>query len=264
MTGYDDGWQRRYEANQKVPQLPDGDYDFDHALSTLRTKVGEIAPNAAGWVSTVLRVLRHRRGLAAQLLHKREPTCLSCGGDRQCLGCDDTRPVAEALGRGWLFMSPLGRWETVERVEQANEYAPVRVWTDATGPDYSWSLERWVRVDAIAPPHRLHGVPEIRIWEHDWARDAPMYAVLTVDTAYRPSTDHPLVEARYSRDTGWRVVHRPGGGETLVVDCGRSKAKARTALRAAAREHAKALGVRVNVQPSRKLPQPPPVPVVTG
>ncbi|MFI6228916.1 hypothetical protein ACIBCR_16555 [Micromonospora echinospora] len=246
MSGHTD-WQRQYEANQKVPHLPDGDYDFDHALTTLRTEVGEIAPNAAGWVSAVLRVLRHRQGLAAQLLHKREPTCLSCGGTKQCLGCDDNRPVAEKLAPGWRFVSPLNRWETVERVERANEYGAVQVWTDKTGPDYSWSIRPWTRLDAVAPPWRPHGTPEIRVWEYDYARDAPMYAVVTLDTVYRPDTDHALVEATYSRDTGWKVVHRPDGGEVVVIDCG-NKAKARTALRAAARHHAKALGVKVAVQ----------------
>ncbi|OKI52875.1 hypothetical protein [Micromonospora sp. CB01531] len=258
-------WSRRYEANQRVPSLPSGDYDFDHALSELRTAVGEIAPDAPMYaVSSVLRVLRQRRGLAAQVLDKHEPTCLSCGGTKQCLGCDDVRPVAEKLAQGWRFVSPLNRWETVERVDQANEYAAVQVWTDKTGPDYSWSIPPWRKLDAVAPPWRPHGVPEIRVWEYDYARDAPMYAVVTLDTIYRPDTDHALVEARYSREDGWKVIHRPDGGEVVVIHC-ESKAKARSALRAAARQHAKALGVKVTVQPSRQLLQPPPVrtPVAT-
>lgn len=248
MTDIDD-WSRRYEANQKVPYLPGEDYDFDHALSQLRREVAEIDPDAVGAISSVLRILRHRRGLAAQVLAKHEPTCLSCGGDKKCLDCDDIRPEAEKLAEGWRFMSPLDRWETVQRVEQANDYAPVRVWTDKTGPDYSWLIPRWRKLHAVAPPLRWQGTPEIRIVEHRFGRDAPMYAVTTLDTVHRPDVGHYLVEARYSREDGWRVIHRPdGGGEVLVVDCGRSKAKARTALRAAARQHAKALGVQVAAQ----------------
>lgn len=247
MTDLDE-LHRQYQANQRVPYLPD-DYDFDHAVSVLRREVEEISPNAAGAVSAVLRVLRHRPGLAAQVLVKREPTCLSCGADKQCLGCDDTRPSAEKLEAGWRFVSPLDRWETVERVDRANEYAPVQVWTDLTGPDYAWLIPAWHKVHAAAPAQRLHGTPEIRLFEYGYARDAPMYALPALDTAHRGDVQHPLVEARYSREDGWRVVHRPdGGGDQVVVDCGRSKAKARTALRAAARHHAKALGVKVSAR----------------
>ncbi|NJP33723.1 hypothetical protein [Micromonospora thermarum] len=249
----DSDWYRRYEANQKVPYLPGDDYDFDRAMSELRTLVAEIHPDAAGAISSVLRILRHRRGLAAQVLDKAEPTCLSCGADKKCLGCDDVRPEAEKLDQGWRIISPLDRWETVERVEQANEYAPVRVWTDKTGPDYSWLIPRWRKLHAVAPPVRWQGTPEIRVVEYEYARDAPMFAVTTLDTVYRPELEDQLVEARYSRESGWRVVHRPdGGGAPVVIDCGRSKAKARTALRAAARQHAKALGVQVTVQPKER------------
>ncbi|MEU5950351.1 hypothetical protein ABZ793_33075 [Micromonospora sp. NPDC047465] len=253
-------WSRRYDADQRVPYLPTDDRDLDEAVTELRVAVGEIDPNGSmRTVSSVLRVLRQRRGLAAQVLDKHEPTCLSCGGTKQCVGCDDIRPVAETLDQGWRFLSPAGRWETVERAERENEYAPVRVWTDKTGSGYSWSIPPWRKVEAV-PPVRWHGVPEIRIWEYDYARDAPMYAVVTLDTVYRPDTDHAVVEGRYSREDGWRVIHRPDGGEVVVIDCGRSKDKARSALRAAARQHAKALGVQVTVQPRRRLPQPPPVP----
>lgn len=237
-------WYRRYEANQKVPHLPADDHDFDHALTELRIAVDEIDERAA--VSSVLRILRHRRSLAAEVLHKSEPTCRSCGGDKKCPGCDDIRPTADKLAPGWRFASPMNRWETVERVEQANEYAPMRVWTDKTGPDYSWLIPHYRKLDAVAPPWWPHGALEIRVVEYQYARDAPMYAVLTLDTVYRPDNDHPVAEAHYSRDDGWKVTHRPdGGGEAVVVDCGRSKAKARSALRAAARQHAKALGVKV-------------------
>ncbi|MFC4146580.1 hypothetical protein ACFO0M_09965 [Micromonospora mangrovi] len=240
------GWSRQYEANQKLPYLPDGNYDFDQAVAELRSAVAEIAPNAADWVSPVLRVLRHRPGLAAQVLHDREPTCLSCGGRKHCLGCDDTRPQAKRLWQGWRFVSPLNRWETVERVEQTSEYAPMRVWTDQTGPDYSWLIPGFRRLDAAGPALRPHGTAEIRIVEYDYARDAPMFAVATLDTVHSPEVADHLAEARYSREDGWKVRHRPdGGGDPVVVDCGRSKAKARTALRAAARQHAKALGVKV-------------------
>lgn len=241
-----DEWSRRYEANQKVPSLPADDYDFDHAVSQLRREVHEIAEQPS--VSTVLRVLRHRRGLAAEVLHQKEPTCRSCGGNKKCVGCDDVRPRAEQLAPGWQFFSQMHRWETVERVEQANEYAPVRVWTDKTGPAYSWLIPRHRQLDAVAPPRRPHGTPEIRIVEYGYDRAAPMYAVLTVDTAYHAENKDPVAEAHYSRENGWKVTHRPAGGDLVVIDCD-SKAKARTALRAAARQHAKALGVKVTEQP---------------
>lgn len=248
------------DTNRRVPHLPTDDYDFDQAVTALSVAVEETDPTGLYRLGSVLRVLRHRRDLAAQLLHKHEPTCLSCGRGKQCLGCDDVRPVARKLDAGWRFMSPVNRWETVERVEQANEYAPVQVWTDKTGSAYSWSLPPWSRLDAVAPPWRPHGVPEIRVWEYEFARDAPMFAVVTLDTVYRPDTDHAVAQASYTREGGWKVTHRPdGGGEVVVIDCGRSKAKARTALQRAARVHAKALGVKVVVQPSRRLPQPPPV-----
>ncbi|WP_320069140.1 hypothetical protein [Micromonospora sp. RTGN7] len=253
-------WSQRYDATQRVPYLPADDYDFDQALTELRTAVGEIAPDAAGAVSAVLRILRHRRDLAAQVLDGREPTCRICGGSKKCVGCDDIRPVAEQVAQGWQVVSPLGRWETVERVERATEFSAVRVWTDRTGPGYSWSIPPWRKLDAAAPPRRCHGVAEVRVWEHDYARDAPMYAVITLDTIHRPDTEHPLAQASYSREAGWAVTHRPDGGEVVVIDCGRSKAAARTALRAAARQHAKALGVRVTTQPRSQRPQPPPVP----
>ncbi|WP_320069636.1 hypothetical protein [Micromonospora sp. RTGN7] len=242
-------WSRRYEANAKVPYLPTDDYDFDHALSELCIAVEEIDERAA--VSSVLRILRQRRGLAAEVLHKHEPTCRSCGGNKQCVGCDDIRPKAEQLAPGWQFFSRLGRWETVERIEQANEYAPMRVWTDKTGPDYSWSIPGWRQLDAVAPPRRPHGTPEIRICEYRYDRAAPMYAVVTLDTVYHAENKDPVAEAHYSREGGWTVRHRPdGGGDVVVINCGPSKAKARTALRAAARQHAKALGVKVTLEPA--------------
>lgn len=247
----DSDWYRRYEANQKVPYLPD-DPDVDHALTQLHIAVDAIAGGAVGAVSAVVRILRHRRELAAQILHQQEPTCLSCGGDKKCVGCDDTRPEARKLQQGWRFVSPLNRWETVERVEQADDYAPVRVWTDQTGAGYSWLIPRWQKLHAVAPARLFHGTPEIRIVEVGYARDAPMCAVATLDTVYQPDFGDPLVQAVYSREHGWRVIHRAdGGGDVLIVDCGRSKARARTALRAAARQHAKALGVQVAVQPKR-------------
>lgn len=242
---------RRYEANQKVPRLPADDHAFDRAMIDLRDAVREIDEDAVPAIASVLRVLRHRRGLAAEVLDKHLPTCLGCGADRKCVGCDDIRPTAEKLYVGWRFVSPLDRWETVTRTEQANEYAPVRVWTNLTGAAYSWLITRWRKLDAIAPPPRaLHGTPEIRVIEPHYSRDAPMYAVTTLDTVHRPDIDYPLVEARYSRGIGWTVTHRPdGGGDPVVIRCD-SKGKARTALKSAAREHAKALGVKVVVQPA--------------
>ncbi len=177
--------------------------------------------------------------------------CESCGGELKCPGCDDTRPTAEDLYQGWLLRSPLDRLETVTRVEQEGSYGPVRVWTDKTGPNYSWRYHRTERVDAVRPPQLFHGDPEIRVVEYDYARDAPMYAVPTLSTIYRADSSRGyLVEARYQKGKGWYVSHRPGGGD-VATTWHDSKAKARTALKAAAKIHAKALGVKVTTEATR-------------
>lgn len=244
-----DAWYQRYQANQKVPYLPSDDPDLDCAVNDLQLAVGELREHVPyGIVTDVVRLLRHRRDLAALVLIGKAPTCLNCGGDKKCPGCDDIRPKAENLAEGWQIMSPLDRWEMVTRVEQANEYAPVRVWTDKTGPNYSWLIPHHRRVDAAAPPVRFHGTPEIRIVEYGYSRDAPMYAIPTLDTTYNPEPiSGPLAEARYQRGEGWTVTHRPDGGGEPVVVTGLSKAKARTVLRSAAGQHAKALGVKVRL-----------------
>ena len=176
--------------------------------------------------------------------------CDGCGKDKVCPGCDDVRPTAEDLYAGWLLRSPLERVETVERVEQeAPPYGPVRVWTKETGPDHCWIYPRWRKVDAVAPMQVFLGKPEIRIVEYE-GRDRPMYAIATVSTAGRRPLGEGagvLAEAGYSKASGWVVQDRPGGGDVVTIRC-ESKAKARTALLAAARAHGKALKVPVRRQ----------------
>jgi hypothetical protein len=178
------------------------------------------------------------------------PRCPGCGAEMKCLGCDDIRPRAEDLGRGWLLRSPLDRVETVTRVERDASYGPLRVWTAETG-DHPWLYWHAAKVDAVRPLQRLRGEPEIRIVEHS-GRDGPMYAVATSSTVHSPVRDSAaaLVEAVYSKSTGWTVAHRPDGGDVVTVAC-ESKAKARTALMAAARQHAKALKIPVRKQNAR-------------
>lgn len=176
------------------------------------------------------------------------PQCPSCGAGLKCPGCDDIRPTAEDLHTGWQFRSPVDRWETVERTDSTG-YGPVRIWTKETGPDYCWLLWRHTKLEATRPPLHLHGTPEIRIVEYEW-RDGPMYAVATISTHRQPDTFNALVEARHGgRGKGWIVTHRPNGnGDPVVIECA-SKAAARTSLRAAAKLHAKALGVKLVTQP---------------
>lgn len=182
---------------------------------------------------------------------KPAPTCDGCGAELKCLGCDDTRPTADEIYKDWQIRSPLDRWETVTKVEYGGEHGPVLVWTDKTGPDYSWRYYRSTKVEAIRPAGHLNGIPEIRIIEYSWG-DGPIHAVPTLSTIHRTDMMRVLVEARYvGKGKGWNVVHRPNGrGEPVTIHC-ESKAKARTAVRAAAKLHAKALGVKVTTEATR-------------
>jgi hypothetical protein len=133
----------------------------------------------------------------------------------------------------------------------------VRVWTDKTGPDYSWLLPRRRQFDAVPPPGHQHSTPEIRIVESGHGREAPMFAFIALGADYypTPSFDDLLVMATYKRGEGWTVTHRPdGGGASVTIAC-TGKARARTELRAAARQHAKVLGVKV-VDPTKGKPRP--------
>lgn len=181
--------------------------------------------------------------------------CLACGRDKTCPSCGpkpDTRPDAEDLRTGWQLRTQLGRWETVTAVDLQIEgfSSLVRVWTNHTGPDYCLVYLRWDKVTAHPPIPEADGTPEIRVIE-SFRPDGPMYAVLTWSTVCRPDTHKPLVHAYHAgRGEGWKFVHWKAGTELVVVE-NLSKPQARSMLRAAAREHARALKVKV-VLPSKE------------
>ena len=182
-----------------------------------------------------------------------KPQCPECGKTLACSSCEDTRPTAEDLDVGWRFVSPVGRWETVTHVDQPARFGPVVVTTDRTGRGYSYRLVRWEKLTAVPPQRPQHGEPEIRIVEYNWAT-GPIWAVPTLSTVnvLRASGLTVLVEAGFAgKGEGWKVTHYPAGGtEQIVIAC-ESKAKARSTLIKLAREHAKALGVKV-VIPQQK------------
>lgn len=180
--------------------------------------------------------------------------CDNCGGELKCPGCEDIRPIAEDLYHGWTLLSPFDRWENVERVTRPNgDFGPVVVYTVQCGPEQPWRYTRWTKVDAVRPQMHLNGTPIIRIYEADWG-DGPMYAYACIDTSHEglPHTLGASVLAQAStagRGHPWKVQHNLGGSDTVVIECA-SKAKARTELRAVARQYARLLKVKV-VLPGR-------------
>lgn len=163
----------------------------------------------------------------------------------------DDRPTADDLSKGWRLRSRLDRVEVVERVERTEGYLAIKVWTDQTGPDYFWVYPRWEKVTATPPEPPTHGDPEIRVIE-SWRGDGPMYAVATRSAILRPDTFNALVTATTAgRSQPWKVTE--WRGDTPDITEFPSKAAARSALRRAARAHARALGVKL-VLPSREAP----------
>lgn len=156
--------------------------------------------------------------------------------------CEDDRPryvsQVDALMTGDQVFTAAGRWETVTRLERTDPYAcSTRVFTDVTGPDYAWSL-----------PNRCE-LPTLRSWH---VRRTPMvqvdtrhvvaFVAPTNDYAYSP--DAPVLATAYwaGRGQGWDVVDAPGADPVRVA----TKAAAVSAVRRAARKHAKALRLRLN------------------
>lgn len=177
------------------------------------------------------------------------PTCPDCESRKlACPSCDDNRPTAEEIHAGWRIRSPFGRWETVERVQHDNQYAPVLIWTKESGPHQSWRYPSWRKLDATRPELTFNGTPEVRVFEYEW-REGPMYAFATMDTIVPDivSGDGILVSARpLGPGKGWEVAHRPDGGDQVVIACN-GKAKARSELRWLARQYAKKLGVKLTL-----------------
>lgn len=173
--------------------------------------------------------------------------CPSCGREKTCTACTpapDPRPEARDLTAGWQLYSRFQRWEKVTRAEQDNERYVTRVWTNKTGDGYCWTYLNWEKVNAHKPIPDADATPEVRVIE-SFRPDGPMYAVATLSTVARPDTHMPLVQANYlGRGQGWKVVYWKAGAELTVAE-NLSKSQARSMVRAAAREHARALKVKV-------------------
>lgn len=182
------------------------------------------------------------------------PQCPDCGDGRlTCRNCDDQRPTAEHVWPGWKILSPFDRWETIDRIDQANPYASVLIWTEESGPEQPWKYPRWRHLDAIAPPLVVHGKPEIRVVDYPW-RDSAIYAAATIDTSYAEivSGDGILVQASpLGKGKGWEVVHSPGGGPQVVIHRD-SKAQARAEVHRLAREYARKFKVKLTLASEEK------------
>lgn len=184
----------------------------------------------------------------------KRPQCENCGHDLACKGCDDTRPKAEDLYTGWLIYSPFGVWETITRIVQENQYAPVRVWTAERGADFSWEYPRWRKVDAREPlTSLLHGEPEIRVAIGN--SRTQMWVAATTDTSRwgwsYPESEAMLAEAGSVRGQGWWVRVAPGIGimETPIRQ-GLTKEQARSELKRQGKKFGKQLGMKVTVDES--------------
>lgn len=186
----------------------------------------------------------------------KQPNCVDCGQELACRECNDTRPTAGDLYAGWRILSPFDRWETIVKVEHPDRYGPVRVWTSELGEQIPWTFPAWRKMTAREPDTRMHGEPEIRVVEYDYARDAPMYAVATASTNRGDiiTGDGVLVRATYTRGEGWTVHHHwPDRGGPPEATRRGSKAAARTEVRRIAREYAKKMGgVKVTLPDARK------------
>lgn len=180
------------------------------------------------------------------------PSCGVCGTKLICHDCDDLRPIADDLYRGWRLLSPFDRWETVDRVDYSG-VGRVRVWTKESGKR-PWIYWKNTKVTAHSAEQVLNGKPEIRVTEYDWA-DGPIYAVACLDTDRRQAVASPgvLAQATYvGRGKGWNVTHIPtepdaAGTDGQTVTNVPTKARARTHLVRVARQLAAEYGVPLSV-----------------
>lgn len=158
--------------------------------------------------------------------------------------CDHRHFVVE-LDPGWMFWTPAGRLETVERMEPTDRSEwQWRIWTKETGPDWSWRRQATDRVHAIAPtpvygPHlRLVDLPRA-------ARGASMHIVPAAGLQLVPDFSLTLVRAQYlGAGLGWTMADRPDGGDE-VTTAYTTKAKTRAAMLGAGRHHAKILKLKL-------------------
>lgn len=181
--------------------------------------------------------------------------CESCGSELTCRNCDDNRPTAADLYAGWKLRTELGTWETVKRVAQKNEYAPVFVWTQER-PDFAWEYTRYCKVDAVAPAIKINAAPEVRFLDSDG--DMSMHVVAGVDTTrygwtLAPSQGTFAMAAFAGRGKGWWIQAQRGNGERdeAARAQGLSKSEARAELKKIGREFAKRLKVKFTIQAAR-------------
>lgn len=159
----------------------------------------------------------------------------------------DHRYFPWELNVGWLFHSPAGRMEKVTDGDPGSgrlEYA-VRIFTEDTGPDYSWRIPRHHKVHAIPPHPDSHPSAEPHLLIVDLPRGPGREASISLVPGYRwqdiPYFQLMLATARsLGPGQGWQLIDHPDGGDQVVTHHD-NKAKARTALMAAAKAHAKAL-----------------------
>lgn len=160
--------------------------------------------------------------------------------------CDHRYFVSE-LNVGWLWFTAAGRIERVTRMEpvDSSEYW-WRIWTAHLTGGYSWRRRRQDRVHAIPRPWKA--APHLMFYDLPSGRSAggsfaSMHIVPNSPTDWMPDFTQALCEARSGGPgKGWTMTDRPDGGDEVTTSH-TNKAKARTALLAAGRRHAQALGM---------------------
>ncbi len=158
--------------------------------------------------------------------------------------CDHRHFVSE-LNIGWQWWTPAGRLEEITRMEPEN---PAYVWwwriwtkqTEQADPNWSWRIKGDTRVHAIRP-NPLYK-PHLRFVYVVDRSSATMHIVPAVGYDI-PDFSATLVQAqRHKVGPAWTLADRPDGGAEVISEHP-NKAKARTALLAAGRRHAKILGL---------------------
>jgi len=145
----------------------------------------------------------------------------------------------DELAVGDQVYTPAGRWETVQDLDSSTWL--VRIFTDHTGPAYSWSVPRHRELPGLPAALALI-TPKI----HVESTRRGVVAVIGTDEHVNGWASYVLAEAAsLGRGEGWEVRNRPAGGELDRLTVA-SKAEALSAVRRAARGHATALGLRLH------------------
>lgn len=161
------------------------------------------------------------------------------GDDHDEDTCDHRHFVSE-LNSGWRFWTPAGRVEIITMMEPDRPTGGYwwRIWTVETGPGWSWRLHRDRRVHAL--PDTFRNTPKLRFID---LHGSSMHIVPMFGHDQVPDFMLALCEAKYlGHGLGWLVSDRPDGGDEVRTEHP-TKARARTALLAAGRHHAKVLGL---------------------